>query len=286
MTVLRLWRAKPKRFFLCSSSEGGKAIPIATSIFAESDSRLLTVISFDLHLNDTCARRMSISAGPYTALSSRTDPAISCWLATLRRISSHRCLGVALFCSTDQLEKTAQMRVFFPEQVHRLGVHGHSRIATKAGDDRGEVEDIGRAGKPTKSRLKHDLSSKPDAAVMVRMRWKGSTEGEKDMATPDGNVSGDDFRESPSFTIVCCHFCFDPFRPDLKTAQCRMLFDAINDFHEDCGVSAPTGVTGYHPGEKHFRAGESPANLIMCGDFNSIPIMNPEFLPGPIKVKV
>lgn len=156
----------------------------------------------------------------------------------------------------------------------------------------------------TASRLERDLNGKPDAAVMVRLRLKGE-EGE--------DVGSEGIKEGgqASVTLVCCHLWFDPVRPDLKTAQCQLLFDAIGRFHEKNGVvggngggsgggineGAPGRVTlggKGSVGEDRGRREEpmqgvisgslDPANLILCGDFNSVPVVNPHFLPGPLKV--
>lgn len=136
------------------------------------------------------------------------------------------------------------------------------------------------------SRLEQDLSCRPDAAVMVRLRVKG----QEKKADADGDGADGCERkeeEERSLTLVCAHLWFDPFRPDLKTAQCKMLFDAIERFHEKCGViSTGRNETGVEAGgAARGKTGASgPANLIMCGDFNSVPVMNPAFLPGPLKV--
>lgn len=132
----------------------------------------------------------------------------------------------------------------------------------------------------TTSRLEQDLSSKPDAAVMVRLRLR----------------KGGTAKRQSSFTLVCCHLWYHPLRPDLKTAQCHLLFDAIRRFHEKCGVAMVSEeVTGEERCEQEesvdWRARKrgcvaetGPANLVICGDFNSIPVVQPVFLPGPLKV--
>ena len=136
------------------------------------------------------------------------------------------------------------------------------------------------------SRLEQDLSCRPDAAVMVRLRVKGK---EKKADAHGGGADGCERQEEEerSLTLVCAHLWFDPFRPDLKTAQCKMLFDAIERFHKKCGViSTGSNETGVEAGgaARGKIAASGPANLILCGDFNSVPVMNPVFLPEPLKV--
>lgn len=136
------------------------------------------------------------------------------------------------------------------------------------------------------SRLEQDLEDKPDAAVLVRLRLKRKRDG----CDYGAKISNRTPEQQPSFTLACCHLWFDPFRPDLKTAQCRLLFDAIARFHTKCGVTVhcrEAGVTG--GGElldSPFEQETAPANLIICGDFNSVPLVNPAFLPGPLKVRI
>lgn len=158
------------------------------------------------------------------------------------------------------------MQVFFPEHVQSLRA-GNCGI---------------REGSPversTTSRLEEDLSSKPDGAVMVRLRVKGQ------------GGHGGNLDSKPSITLVNCHLWYHPVRPDLKTAQCKLLFDAIRRFHQKCGVAggsndamSPNGSADDRGG-CGFGRGLDPANLILCGDFNSVPFVNPEFLPGSLKV--
>lgn len=244
---------------------------------------------------------------------------------SFRRLYSHRCLGVAVFYNTRHLEKTAEMRVFFPDHAQRLRENnGTKRKQSDVSDDdqkpdkrpsvggstgslqrtnkaasgvdlpqRGDGGEVGTQGEggthvgipAAPSRLEQDLSGRPDAAVMVRLRVRG--QGKENNA--DGKAGGDETGEGKerSLTLVCAHLWFDPFRPDLKTAQCKLLFDAIGQFHDKCGVipgsheKAAVETGGMGP-KKTGASG--PANLIMCGDFNSVPVLNPVFLPGPLKV--
>lgn len=218
----------------------------------------------------------------------------------IRRLYSHRCLGVAIFYNTQYLEKTAEMRVFFPEQVKRLRPND-------GGADAGIGDGDARVDLSTASRLERDLNGKPDAAVMVRLRLREKAGGEAGDRGREANKA-----DHQSLTLVCCHLWFDPVRPDLKTAQCRLLFDAIGRFHKANGVlDGDTGVGGGGmsegaPGDVQLggrgSVGESrgqieeseldvggslaPANLVLCGDFNSVPVVNPSFLPGALKVGV
>lgn len=250
-----------------------------------------------------------------------------------RRLYSHRCLGVAVFYNTQHFEKTAEMRVFFPDHIQSLKLHSNAKRKRSDGSEAaGKVSDThGAVGRSTKvvqpkrgaepdgdlpergdggengtqggrdsqmdvsgaeSRLEQDLSYRPDAAVMVRLRVKGQerqADGDGDSDRDGGGANGCDSKgaEERSLTLVCAHLWFDPFRPDLKTAQCKMLFDAIARFHEKCGViSTGSNETRVGAGgaERGKTGSSGPANLIMCGDFNSVPIMNPVFLPGALKV--
>lgn len=193
------------------------------------------------------------------------------------------------------------MRVFFPEQVKRLRLNDGG-ADTGIGDGDGNA----RVNLSTASRLERDLDSKPDAAVMVRLRLRGQAGGEAGGRGRDANKAD----RQASVTLVCCHLCFDPVRPDLKTAQCRLLFDAIGRFHKIDGVLGGDssfsggGMSEGAPGEMQIggrgSVGEgrgqseepgldvggslAPANLILCGDFNSVPVVNPTFLPGTLKV--
>ena len=230
-----------------------------------------------------------------------------------------------MFYNTQHLEKTAEMRVFFPDHVQRLRVNNTKRKRSDVSDaaevpgmrmphtvgrntevvqqkrksapdgempERGEGGENGTQGAGNSqmdvsgapSRLEQDLSCKPDAAVMVRLRVKGQ-ERKADRDGADGcDRKGEDER---SLTLVCAHVWFDPFRPDLKTAQCKILFDAIERFHEKCGVITTGGnEAGVEAGRAaRGKTGASgPANLILCGDFNSVPVINPVFLPGSLKV--
>lgn len=227
-----------------------------------------------------------------------------------------------MFYNTQHFEKTAEMRVFFPDHVQCLRANNNTKPKRSHGSDAGEVPNMpdahggstdavqqkreaaadrdlaghgdggisARQGERDRamgvsaaaSRLEQDLSCRPDAAVMVRLRVKGQER------KADGAEGCDRKGEQErSLTLVCAHLWFDPFRPDLKTAQCKMLFDAIERFHEKCGVTATgsdqAGVEA--GGAGRGKTGVSgPANLIMCGDFNSVPVLNPVFLPGPLKV--
>lgn len=259
-----------------------------------------------------------------------------CPLGTLRRVHGHRCLGVAVFYNTQHFEKTAEMRVFFPEHIQRLRQNSSKKLKRPDGSDvavsltvDGAVRADAAAGRGRKhatststlkhsprndsfctedreitgtvdpaplSRLEADLRDKPDAAVMVRLRLK-ETGGEEHANRANGKAD-----KQPSFTLVCCHLWFDPLRPDLKTAQCRILFDAIQQLHDKCGLTGRGGTAGVEQSEQQSledglldsdslqnqelgcSRNSGPANLILCGDFNSVPIVNPDFLPGALKV--
>ena len=225
----------------------------------------------------------------------------------LRRHKS-RCLGVAIFYSSRRFEKTAELRVVFseearglrknsdrkrkgprrdsesPEAMHERRQNMRTWKARKKdvprdqflqrvyGGDTGTGGADGRADPATASRLEQDLEDKHDAAAMVRLRVK-----QDDGLDPDGGE-----KEERAITVVCAHLFYDPRRPDLKTAQMKILFDAIARFHEDCGVAADLVSGGQAVGE---RSSLSLANLVLCADFNSKPVADPSFLPGPLKVR-
>lgn len=200
---------------------------------------------------------------------------------------------MAIFYSSKYFEKTADLRVVFSEEARGLredsdrkrkrpdGVSeflevfqpGAGKRKTAPSDqflrrvyggDTGTGGPEGREDPATASRLEQDLEDKHDAAAMVRLRLKRN-----------GSDSDGDEKEL-AITVVCAHLFYDPTRPDLKTAQCQMLFQAIQRFHEKIGVPVPYSVG--KPGSG------GPANLILCADFNSKPLMDPTFLPGPLKV--
>lgn len=166
------------------------------------------------------------------------------------------------------------MCVLFPDHVQSLR-------AGNGGIRESEMPSRGDTSSPA-SHLEEDLRSKPDGAVMVRLRMKGQG---------DDGVNLD---SQPSITLVNCHLWYHPGRPDLKTAQCKLLFDAIRWFHQTCGVggesNGPKGKeclrhgSSDKGGERGFGPDLAPANLVLCGDFNSVPIVNPGFLPGSLKV--
>lgn len=222
-------------------------------------------------------------------------------LCSCRKHPTHRCLGVAVFYNKSQLEATMGARVFFPREAEFLrvadGDGGGDGGPTpplgptppsdvtggpgSAGDDDAAAGDEriaagGDGGTPVRglSRLESDLRSLPDGAVILRLRLR-SVEGEG-----EGEGEGG-YR--PAVTLVCCHLWYNPRRPDIKTAQCGMLFDAIKRFHARCGCGArgsvpSEGTTGGEP------PGVEATNLILCGDFNAVPMLQPEFLLGPMKV--
>ncbi|CAM9192310.1 unnamed protein product [Hapterophycus canaliculatus] len=219
-----------------------------------------------------------------------------------------RCLGVAIFYSSKRFEKTAELRVVFSEEARGLREGSDrrrrnrpdggctseplealaaSRIARPGkdapassdslgdqflrrvyGGDTGTGGPDGREDPATASRLEQDLEDKQDAAALVRLRLpECGDHGEGGDAAPG--------QRERSITVGCAHLFYDPKRPDLKTAQCQMLFQAIDRFHKKCGVEgALTGEEG---------APLSPANLILCADFNSKPVVDPRFLPGPLQ---
>lgn len=212
-----------------------------------------------------------------------------------------RCLGVAIFYSSKHFEKTSELRVVFSEEARGLrgnsdrereslccmsySPEGVARAGKKAapddqylrrvyGGDTGTGGPDGRANPATASRLEQDLEDKHDAAAMVRLRLKGSDDG----GGGGGGANSDENKER-AITVVCAHLFYDPRRPDLKTAQCQMMFQALQRFHEQCGV-APV-LRGQAGGE---RSSLGVANLILCADFNSKPVADPSFMPGPLKV--
>eukprot|EP00903_Cladosiphon_okamuranus_P009843 g9354.t1 len=210
-----------------------------------------------------------------------------------------RCLGVAIFYSSNRFEKTSELRVVFSEEAR--GLRGNSdrereslgcmsdspeavaRAGTKVapddqflrrvyGGDTGTGGPAGRANPATASRLEQDLEDKHDAAAMVRLRLKGSDDDQGG----GGGANGNDKKER-AITVVCAHLFYDPSRPDLKTAQCQMMFQALQRFHEKCAVAPVVGEPG---GE---RSSLGVANLILCADFNSKPVADPSFMPGSLK---
>lgn len=164
-----------------------------------------------------------------------------------------------------------------PEAVARVGksaARDDQFLRRVYGGDTGTGGPDGRANPATASRLERDLEDKHDAAAMVRLKLKGRD----DRREGGGRVNGDE-RKERAITVVCAHLFYDPRRPDLKTAQCQMLFQAIQRFHEKCGVAPVLG--GQADGE---RSSLGVANLILCADFNSKPVADPSFLPAPLKV--
>ncbi|CAM9749843.1 unnamed protein product [Ectocarpus sp. 4 AP-2014] len=225
-----------------------------------------------------------------------------------------RCLGVAIFYSSTHFEKMAEVRVVFSEETRGLredsgreGERSHSSGAsetpeavpaapkattTRAGKGaappcdqflrRVYGGDTGRGAKgeqdpATVSRLEQDLANRHDAAALVRLRLKESDDLEE--GASGKGVSGGGGKNGRSFTVVCAHLFYDPNRPDLKTAQCQMLFQAIDRLHQKCGVASALG--GGKAGSEIPSLG--PANLVLCADFNSKPLVDPWFLPGPLK---
>lgn len=228
---------------------------------------------------------------------------------SIGRRHKSRCLGVAIFYSSKRFEKTAELRVVFSEEARGLRV-GSDRKRRRRSDGGGMSEPLeapaastrararkgaadssdslsdqflrrvyggdtgtggpdGREDPATASRLEQDLEDKHDAAALVRLRLKedgGLGEG-------GGTASG---QRARAITVGCAHLFYDPRRPDLKTAQCQMLFQAIDRFHKKCGVAGALSDGAGTP--------LTPANLILCADFNSKPVMDTRFLPGPLKV--
>lgn len=206
---------------------------------------------------------------------------------------------MAIFYASEYFEKTADLRVVFSEEArglrensnrkrkHRDGVSeflepaqpgpGSRKTATSDqflrrvyGGDTGTGGPEGREDPATASRLEQDLEDKHDAAAMVRLRLKRNGDSGRN------GTGGDGEEHELAITVVCAHLFFDPRRPDLKSAQCQMLFQAIQRFHERIGVGIADSAS--QPGS------EGPANLILCADFNSKPVVDPVFLPGPLKV--
>lgn len=206
---------------------------------------------------------------------------------------------MAIFYGSKYFEKTADLRVVFSEEARGLRENSHrkreppdgvseflehgqrgTRRRTTApsdqflrrvyGGDTGTGGPEGREDPATASRLEQDLEDKHDAAAMVRLRLKRHGDRGRDGRGGDGE------EKEVAITVVCAHLFYDPTRPDLKTAQCQILFQAIQRFHEKIGV-AVADIAG-QPGS------EGPTNLILCADFNSKPVTDPRFLPGPLKV--
>lgn len=199
----------------------------------------------------------------------------------------------------------AEARVFFPREVERLQGGGNppaamEKVQPQEGGDSGNGETqvgaataAGSAVEPGAfSRLESDLSMLNDGAVILRLRIRDPQTGSS--TENDGQAS----ERQPSVTLVCCHLWYNPLRPDLKTAQCGMLFDAIKRFHESCGCAAvpprqsardgdggnaDNSGSSFRPAGEGRDAGEA-SNLIVCGDFNAVPMLQPEFLPGSLKV--
>lgn len=206
---------------------------------------------------------------------------------------------MAIFYASEYFEKAADLRVVFSEQARGLRENSNRKrkrpdgvseflepvqpgprrrkIVTRDqylrrvyGGDTGTGGPEGREDPATASRLEQDLEDKHDAAAMVRLRLKRNGDSGR-------NGRGGDGEENElAITVVCAHLFYDPKRPDLKTAQCQMLFQAIQRFHEKIGVAVVDSAS--QPSSK------GPANLILCADFNSKPVVDPFFLPGPLKV--
>lgn len=233
---------------------------------------------------------------------------IRCTPSHPRRHKS-RCLGVAIFFSSKQFDKTSELRVVFSEEAR--GLRGDSDRERKGpgrapelqgafargvrqkatpndeflrrvyGGDTGTGGPDGRANPATASRLEQDLEDKHDAAAMVRLRLKGRGDRGEGAGGVGGVGANDDEKIERAITVVCAHLFYDPKRPDIKTAQCQMLFQAIHRFHEKCGVAPSLS------GEAGGRGSSlGVANLILCADFNSKPVADPSFLPGPLKVRL
>lgn len=184
------------------------------------------------------------------------DPPIT---RDLRRRMPERgkCLGVAIFYSKKTFKKLAEKRVYLPDEVEHLRqLQHHPNNEQPAGP----------------SRLEYDLATKPDAAVMLRLQLRedpsavGRTGSVSSASEPDRSI-----------TLVCCHLWFHPARPDMKTAQCKLLLDAVERFHEECGV-----LSIEKAGE---GAGRLATNLVVCGDFNSLPVVQPAYWPRPLRVR-
>lgn len=284
----------------------GQEAPLCTTEVLELFVHLRTPVQ--LPASFRCQVCPPISA----ALSAQTH--LLTTLAISRRHRS-RCLGVAIFYSSTHFEKTAELRVVFSQETRDLredsrreGERSHSSgeselpeavlaaptaTTTRAGKGaaapcdqflrRVYGGDTGRGAKggqdpATVSRLEQDLANRHDAAALVRLKLKESDDVEEGASGEGGHGGGGE--HGRSFTVVCAHLFYDPNRPDLKTAQCQMLFQAVDRLHEKCGVASALG--GGKAGSERSSLG--PANVVLCADFNSKPLLDPWFLPGPLKV--
>lgn len=235
-----------------------------------------------------------------------------------RRVVTHRCLGVVIFYSKTYFEATAAIRISFPREMQRLRpINGNqqrpspsddileevrlhsSSPAAPAADRESSVEPEGAAtsedvvvaagdvvergeaqGVWAPSRLEADLGKLPDGAVIVRLNLRECRDANR--------VERSERRRRPSITLVCCHLWYNPRRPDIKTAQCGMLFDAIKRFHARCGCAGADAEIGADDvvGEtgQAYSTGDA-TNLIVCGDFNAVPMLQPEYFPKSLKVR-
>lgn len=168
-----------------------------------------------------------------------------------------KCLGVAIFYSKKAFKKLAEKRVYFPDEVEHLRqLQHHENEEQPAGP----------------SRLEYDLATKPDVAVMLRLQLRRDPAA----AGRTGSVSSAG-EQDQSITLVCCHLWFHPSRPDMKSAQCKLLLDAVERFHEECGVLSTEKTSG--------GAGRPSTNLVVCGDFNSLPVVQPGYWPKALRVR-
>lgn len=217
--------------------------------------------------------------------------------------------------------------MFFPQEVRHLQNERLNNTGPPKGDSMAPKSNRSNAHTGQNqvdycafSRLEDDLSTTRDAAVMLRLKLRersssvdNTTTDVKrgsDQSTSDEKIDPGVLGEADrSITLVCCHLWYDPVRPDLKTAQCKLLFGAIERFHEECGVITPRRVLedweceetevcgqGGHEeeatsndesqGEGSMERNSAEAtNLVLCGDFNSLPFVQPHFLPGELQVR-
>lgn len=194
---------------------------------------------------------------------------------------------MVIFFNSRRLSVVAETNVIFADQLHHLD----SGIDTAAEASPQELDSDGRpTGQCTAmSGLQEDVAKLSDGAVMVRFKVREKRGRVADVIGDDPGHSEENRSRDVRFTLVCCHLWFNPLRPDIKTAQCKILFGAIERFHERCGMPGGQSLHPQHPQPRRSR--KEPAvdrdttpNLILCGDFNSVPLMQPEFLPGPLQV--
>lgn len=225
-----------------------------------------------------------------------------------------KCLGVAIFYSEKVFKKLAEKRVYFPDELEHLRQLQHHQnseqspvpsqleydLQTKPDaavmlrlqlrEDPPEAQ-IGNASVPVETgtesvphteELTEKLTEEPTEESAEESAQEPIGEPAQELTEEPAQEPTEEPVQEPieepgrSITLVCCHLWFHPSRPDLKTAQCKLLFDAIERFHEECSVLSP---------EMQGDEGRPATNLVLCGDFNSVPILQPIFLPPPLRVR-